>query len=256
MYISIDRDKTKFMHKHESFRTVCDLDYIGQVIKKTDVEPITDGTHFLPHWTELELQLLYKRSTGQTVCPHAGSVLRAVLLEMAQRLVTADMDADPVEADAQAKWIEDHLAIETEHADFDPTGYQYVRGSKTPGRKSSLFAHTACAILPPEEAAKVAHARITAQATRASALAHAQASATAVQAVSAPAQPKPVRSSAGAPRSGVCKAIWEALDAQVKLANGIVPERSFIKRLAEEKGWNSSTASVQYAAWRKQLSTT
>lgn len=252
MYISIDRDKTKFMHKHENFSTLCDLDYIGQVIKRTDVEPITDGTQFLTHWTELELQLLYKRSTGQTICPHAGSVLRAVLLEMAQRLVTADMDADPAEADAQAKWIEDHMAVETEHADFDPTGYQYVRGSKTPGRKSSLFAHTACAILPPEEVAAVARARITAQATRASALAHTQASAAAQAAVSAPAQPKPARPSAGAPRSGVCKAIWEALDAERARINEI-PDRAFIKERAAAQGWNSSTASVQYAAWRKQL---
>lgn len=254
MYISIDRDKTRFMHKHADFTTVCELDYIGQVIKRTDVEPITEGTQFLTHWTEYELRLLYHKSvTGDNVkeprCPHAGVILRAVLLEMAQRLPVTD--ADPAEASAQAAWIEERL-----NKGEDVAEYQYVRGSKTPGRKGSLFAHNACAILPPEEAAKVAHARITAQATRASALAQAQASAAAQAAISAPAQPKPARSSAGAPRSGVCKLIWEALDAQVKLANGIVPERSFIKRLAEERGWNASTASVQYAAWRKQLSTT
>jgi hypothetical protein len=253
MYISIDRDKTRFMHKHADFTTVCELDYIGQVIKRTDVEPITEGTHFLMHWTEYELRLLYHKSvTGDNVkepkCPHAGAVLRAVLLEMAQRL--PETDADPDEASAQAAWIEERL-----NKGDDVSDYQYVRGSKTPGRKASLFAHTACAILPPEEAAKVAHARITAQATRASALAHAQASAAAQAAVSAPAQPKPARPSAGTPRSGVCKAIWEALDAERARINEI-PDRAFIKAQAASNGWNASTASVQYAAWRKQLSTT
>ena len=254
MYISIDRERTRFLHKHADFRTVCNLDYISQVIKRTDVEPIDIGTHFLMHWTELELRLLYHKCvTGDNVkeprCPHAGSVLRAVLLEMAERMPATD--ADSAEAEAQAAWIENQLAIETQHADFDPEGYQYVRGSKMPARKSSLFGHTACEMLSPEEAAKVAHARITAQATRASALAHTQASVAAQAAVSAPAQPKPARPSAGAPRSGVCKLIWEALDAErVRISD--IPSRDFIKTHAASQGWNASTASVQYAAWKKQ----
>lgn len=251
MYISIDRERTRFLHKHEDFKTVCNLDYIGQVLKRTDVEPITDGTQFLMHWTEYELRLLYHKCvTGDNVkeprCPHAGSVLRAVLLEMAQRMPATD--ADPTEAEIQAHWIETRLEGE------DISDYQYVRGSKMPGRKSSLFAHTTCALLSPEEAANVARARITAQATRAAAQAHTQAQVAEQRAISAPAQPKPARPSAGAPRSGVCKLIWEALDAE-RLRSGEVPGREFIKAHAVTQGWNASTASVQYAAWRKQLST-
>jgi hypothetical protein len=244
MYISIDRDKTRFMHKHADFRTVCNLDYIGQVLKRTDVEPITDGTQFLTHWTDLELALLYKRATGQTVCPHIGSVLRAVLLEMASNL--AYIDADPAEAEAQAAWIEARAA-----QGDDVSDYQYVRGAKTPGRKTSLFAHNACEILPPEHAANIARARITAQATRAAAQAHAQAAAQAQAAVTRPAEPKPARPSAGAPRSGVCKLIWEALDAERARINDM-PSRDFIKTHAASQGWNANTASVQYAAWKKQ----
>lgn len=248
MYISIDRERTRFLHKHADFKTVCNLDYIAQVIKRTDVEPITDGTSFLMHWTEYELRLLYHKCvTGDNVkeprCPHAGAILRAVLLEMAQRM--SETDADPVEAEIQAHWIETRLDGE------DIADYQYVRGSKMPGRKSSLFPLTTCAQLSPEEAANVARARITAQATRAAAQAHAQASAASAQAISAPVQPKPARPSAGAPRSGVCKAIWEALDAERARTNEI-PGRAFIKAQAVAHGWNSSTASVQYAAWRKQ----
>jgi len=263
MYISIDRERTRFLHKHADFRTVCNLDYIAQVIKRTDVEPINDGTHFLIHWTDLELRLLYhKCATGDNVkeprCPHAGSVLRAVLLEMAQRMPVTDVD--PAEAELQAQWIEAHQEKQ------DVTGYQYVRGAKIPGRQTSLFGRGVCEILPPEEAAKVAHARITAQATRAAALAHAQASAAAQAAISVPAQPseppepglkwdhrkgwvKPAPASA--PRSGVCKLIWEALDAERARINDI-PSRDFIKVHAASQGWNASTASVQYAAWKKQ----
>lgn len=250
MYISIDREKTRFLHKHADFATVCDLDYIAQVLKKTDIEPITDGCNFLMHWSDLELSLLYRRCTGNQ-SPHVGTSLRAVLLEMAERLPATD--ADPDEASAQAAWIEEKLSVETEHADFDPEGYQYVRGAKTPGRKTSLFPNTTCALLPTDEAANIVRARITAQATRASTLAHAQASAAAQAAISAPAQlSKPARPSAGAPRSGVCKAIWEALDAERARINDI-PTRDFIKAQAATHGWNSSTASVQYAAWKKQL---
>ena len=249
MYISIDRERTRFLHKHADFKTVCNLDYIAQVIKRTDVEPIVDGTQFLMHWTEYELRLLYHKSvTGDNVkeprCPHAGAVLRAVLLEMAQRM--PETDADPVETEIQAHWIETRLDGE------DIADYQYVRGSKMPGRKSSLFGPGVCEILSPEEAANVARARITAQATRAAQQAHTQAQATERAAVSAPAQPKPARASAGAPRSGVCKLIWEALDAERARINEI-PNRAFIKAHAEAQGWNSSTASVQYAAWKKQL---
>jgi hypothetical protein len=245
MYISIDRNKRRFVHKHEDFRTVCNLDFIAQIAGGTDVEPITDGTQFLMDWQELELALLYKNSTG-TNCPHIGTVLRAVLLEMAQRLLVPEVD--PAEAEAQALWLEERIGSE----DFDATEYQYVKGAKTPGRKTSLFPLTACAILSPEEATQAARARITAQATRASTQAQAQASAAAAQAVTRPTEPKPVRASAGAPRSGVCKAIWEALDTE-RARLGSVPDRAFIKAQAEQQGWNSSTASVQYAAWRKQL---
>lgn len=239
MYISINRKMCQFLHKHPDFKVVCNLDFIAQKHEHTDVMPMTDGTHLVAGWTDMELSMLYRNITGQQNVPYMGTALRAVIAEYAERFPVTD--CFPGEAELQAQYVEDKPPTE------DEEDYEYVKGAKIPAQKSSLWGKLVrVALLPPGEAANIVQQRITAQAKRIAALTHVH---VAPAAPSAPAQ-APAKREVSAPRSGVCKQIWESLDAE-HMRISEIPTRDFIKKLAVERGWNASTASVQYAAWRK-----
>jgi hypothetical protein len=242
MYISINRKLCKFLHKHPDFKVVCNLDFIAQAHDHTDVLPLTDGSNLIAGWTDMELSMLYRNVTGSQHVPHIGTSLRAMIAEYAERFPVTD--CFPGEVELQAQYVEERLAKASE--DNEPDDYMYVKGSKIPAIKSSLWGRTVCALLPPDEAARIVQERITAQAKRSAALTHALAAA---PLPSAPTQPKPVRQ-AGAPRSGVCKAIWDALDLDLKMT-GEIPPRTRMKELMLKNGWHTSTASTQYSAWKK-----
>lgn len=242
MYLSVCRKALNFMHKHDDIKVVCGLDFIAQA--SCDVFPLAVSSHFLPGWTDLELSLLYKHVTGRDTVPYVGNMLKAALAEYAEEFPVTD--CVPHEVEAQELYVE---SLPDE--DDVKLNWFYVKGSNKPGRKPSIWGKVVrVAIRPDADMQKAIQARITAQAVHAQVQAHALAQATARAATQAPAQPRPARVSAGAPRSGVCKAIWEALAAE-RERSGEIPSRDWIKQHAQTQGWNSNTASVQYAAWKK-----
>lgn len=234
MYISVDMDKMRFLHKHENYRVVADLDFIRFKSKATNCGP-TDWPGLFKHFTDQELGLLYKHTTNSDHMPAIGDSLRMVLTELAERFPVTDADA--VEADKQAAYLE------MKHKD-GVEGYVYVRGSSIPRRTDDVLFPDPIPFTP-EDAAQAVRKHTARAQERARALTAATPAPSTSTAPSAPRAP------AQRPRSGVCKQIWEVLDAE-RASVGEPPSRARIKELAAQHGWNPNTASVQSAAWRKQ----
>jgi pyruvate/2-oxoglutarate dehydrogenase complex dihydrolipoamide acyltransferase (E2) component len=236
MYISIDRSAGRFLHKHPDFNTVCNLAFIEAPDAHVDVAPVDSLLSALAHWTELECSLLYRTTTGEPQSPYIGTTLRAALQELGDRLPVTDADA--WQASAQAGYVE-HCGV--------PHGYLYVKGSSIPVRKPDLWNGALRVTVPQDELGNAARKHVAAAQQRA----QQRTAATPAPVPSTRATaPNAAARTAQRPRSGVCKQIWEVLDAE--RAKGDAPSRARVKELATQHGWNANTASVQSAAWRKQ----
>lgn len=49
---------------------------------------------------------------------------------------------------------------------------------------------------------------------------------------------------------GKCRAVWDALDAELK-RSGSQPTAAFVRTLAAEQGYNPNNASIEFYQWRK-----
>ena len=126
MYVSIDCDNMRFLHKHHDVTVVCNLVHIEAPHVVICVTPY-DIPSFLEDFTDMELLMLYRNTTGHDHTSHSGSALRAVLAELAERLPVTDVNAFEVERQAA----------------FIPEGNEepmkYVRGATRPGKPAELF---------------------------------------------------------------------------------------------------------------------
>lgn len=50
---------------------------------------------------------------------------------------------------------------------------------------------------------------------------------------------------------GMCRAVWDALDAYREANGGQIMSAAQVKDLAESKGWNTNNASIEFYQWRK-----
>lgn len=144
MYVSIDCDKMRFLHKHADFKVMADLEFI-EAPSPTHVDTLpTDYVNFIKGHTLTEMQLLYKNTTGEERSPYMGEQLRAVLIELANRL--PESDVVPEEVHRQADWIQ------KSHPNGAP-GFFYVKGASIPARTTqTLFKSPLLAHLTPSEA--------------------------------------------------------------------------------------------------------
>jgi hypothetical protein len=230
LYISINLKKMRFQHKHESFQTVANLDYIAGI--ETNLTSITDPSIF-HGYTHQELGLLYRHTTNSDHIPAVGDQLKLVLMELAERFPATDADA--LEAEQQAFWIELNCGSGSEM-------HRYVRGAGRPIRTDDMLFPD-----PVPLSAGDARDAVVKHGQRLQQRASAQAAATPAPSPSAPPAP---RKAASRPRTGVCGQRWEVLD-NALTPDGVPPSRAQVKDFATQYGWNPSTASVQYAAWRK-----
>lgn len=239
MYVSVDHDRLVFLHKHPDFRVVRDLDYITRSYESASCFPVPCAGA-MDHLSLVELQGLFRNTTGQASPTSDEETLRQWLLQIAETL--PDTNCVPAEVQAQAEYLE----LRTDKGAPVPQGLVYIKGSKLPGKAADLYALTSTtdpAALLPYARKVVAERKLAAQ----------QRANTKVE-PSAPGAPRtaPARANAGArPKSGVCAAIHEALDLDYKMT-GLVPPRNRVKELAVKNGWSLSTAGVQYGVWRKQ----
>lgn len=77
MYIAIDRDNLKFLHKHRDPLVVVNLTYIENPSVSVNIQPCDTGS-FLKDFTDLELKLLYNH-TCRSEQKFYGDSLRAIL---------------------------------------------------------------------------------------------------------------------------------------------------------------------------------
>lgn len=121
MYVSIDRENLKFLHKHADLHVVCNLVHIeAPNIAICIVDHDSDA--FLSDYTGMELAMLYKNTSGHDHTGRSDSALRALLAELAGRLPTSDVNK--FELDRQAASIPE---------DNDQP-LKYVKGATRPGK--------------------------------------------------------------------------------------------------------------------------
>lgn len=134
MYISIDMDRMRFLHKHDDIKVVCNLVFIEAppCAHNVDIIPV-DSAWLLKDMTETQLQTLYRNTTLEQNVPYRGDALRLMLLELASRLPLSDVNA--WEAEVQA------TGVEARHKD-GVEGVVYVKGTTTPTQPGTLFERT------------------------------------------------------------------------------------------------------------------
>lgn len=127
MYVGIDRDNLRFLSKHTVYSIVSNVSWIEAPPRITLVVTQLGHPSFLRDFTDFELQLLYKNTTGIEPRGYYRDAMRAVLLELAERLPMTD--ADEREARIQAQCLP---------PDDDRT-YKYVKGALHPAVIPSLM---------------------------------------------------------------------------------------------------------------------
>lgn len=250
MYVSVDHEKLVFLHKHPDYRVVANLDFIANRSRHCSSFPLS-CVRPLEHFHLDELQKLFVNTTGKQPPTADKETLEELLKQLAQFL--PDTDCVPAEVERQASYLEDRFP--SGHA-----GFSYVRGANKPSEAAELHK-----LYLDENFRKVDPVQLL-QGARQSVAQHQLArqkhyNREGVPGVPGVPTPTPSERTGGnarnagkpapRPRSGVCGLIHDALDTIYK-ATGEVPTREWIKELAKEKGWNPSTAGVQYGAWRKQ----
>lgn len=132
MHIVIDKGKLRFLPiKHENMFAVCDLVVIEAPNTFVYVCPLDDK--FLNQFTDLELMLLYKNTTGETAM-RVGDKLRDILFEIAERIPVRTVNL--IELSLQASLIPNKTSKR----------YVYNYGGTRPLEKDPLFALEPCAL--------------------------------------------------------------------------------------------------------------
>lgn len=128
MYISLNKSSMRFYHKHPSMIVVLNLVDI-ELSHKDDSVMITafDKVTFFDDFTEAELQLLYRNTTGKTEVPVHGDALKAVICALADRLPVTDANA--WETALQASYVRGKEGI----------SFSYAKGANFPISQQVLW---------------------------------------------------------------------------------------------------------------------
>jgi hypothetical protein len=231
MYVSIDMDKLRFLHKHPDHDVLSALAWLecGQHVSVT-VES-TDREHFLAKMGRLDLCILYKNTTGAGLVSQENSVLRQQLREMLEMTPAAPVDKD--ELLAQVAAVDDRI-----HAG---ERFSYARGARVPAQPQELFA----LVSKPLSAAQLvgAEKRAPQALTRANEVAPA---------------PPPLPPAAKVRAVGVRPVIWGHADAAWEAAGKpmdrtavLALRKTWMRELEEGKKIRATTASNELGAWMK-----
>lgn len=235
MYISVDMDSLTFLHKHDSFNMIMDLDFIRNKHKVTNVGTLKDYRQF-DQYTDMQLSTLHKNMTGMLPTVF-GNQLRMMLLVLAERF--PETECSFVNVHAQASYIE-------RINDAGVAGFYYAHGAMVPSKaQPALFPKLSLTADDGPNAIRKLAARAASFVPHTSSIPLATPNSTQATRPSAPQQ---------RPRSGVCAQIWTELDA-LYAVDSVIPDRGTVQALAAKHGWNKNTASVQSAAWKKSKST-
>jgi hypothetical protein len=225
------------VHKHESPRTLADLDFIRGV--ETDVFPI-DLSGFLVGYSQTELAKLHWNTCGAET-PYQGDSLRSVLLDLAERIPTADVN--PFLANVQASWLEKR------YAEGKRPAHRYATCTEKPTEAPDEPVWPEVAPLTTDEAANAARRR--------AAPAPLPATGEAAGTGAIPA-PRPVRIVMQAQRAGKTSALifdtadklWEEAGKPTDMPSVLAVRKKVMDQL-EQVGIKRTTCSSTLGAWQK-----
>lgn len=218
MYVSLDMQNMRIVHKHSSVNAVCGLVHIELPDVAVNVCPI-DMT--VKHKTDLEIKLLFRSCFPGQADHMPVSDMKSKILQFAEEFPVTDLDE--LEVKRQADSIRDG----------DKKAYKYVKGSFRASRPAELFADA------------------TGDAVRASATVPASSAAR-------PVRPAAPRAATGAPRaSGVREKIWAVADSMWEEAgkptekNTVLALRKDIMNALEQDGVKRTSSSNELGNWQK-----
>lgn len=233
MYVSIDRENLKFLHKHEDVHVVCNLVHIEAPNVPICVTHYSG--HFLSDFTDMELKMLYRNTTSSDHTSHSGNALRAVLADPADRLPVSDVNK--FELDRQAASIPEDNG--------EPL--KYVKGATRPGKVAELFPLTAPK--NPDEDKLAASASVRPLQRPASA---------APTAAPAAPQTRPQRAPAAPRQGGVRAVIWEVADSlweregkPTGKAEVLALRKRMMDLLESDHGVKRTSSSSELGQWQK-----
>lgn len=246
MYVSIDLEDLKFVHKTNNPTVCANLAWIEMHTKPYAIDTIYSN-RWLSSMTDMEMKMLYRNTTGQET-HYLGAYLRAILAELVERMPETEVNAFEVEAQASK------VSEESE------PGYKYVFGSNSPARPQEFFPEAIRVEKAPDEPQRAA-ARSSRYASRATAAPPAPQATRAPGPHATPAYrpEKPPQGRTGGNRRGaVRETIWAVADKMWEEA-GKPTEKSSILSLRKEimgvlesdHGVKRTTSSNELGNWQK-----
>lgn len=222
MYVSLDMQNMRIVHKHSSVNAVCGLVHIELPDVAVNVCPI-DMT--VKHKTDLEIKMLFRSCFPGQADHMSVSEMKSKILQFAEEFPVTDLDE--LEVKRQADSIRDG----------DKKAYKYVKGSFRASRPAELFADA------------------TGDAVRAGATVPASSAARPAR----PARPAAApRAATGAPRaSGVREKIWAVADRMWEEAgkpiekSTVLALRKDIMNALEQDGVKRTSSSNELGNWQK-----
>ena len=219
MYVSLDMQNMRIVHKHSSVNAVCGLVHIELPDVAVNVCPI-DMT--VKHKTDMEIKMLFRSCFPGQADHMPVSEMKSKILQFAEEFPVTDLDE--LEVKRQADSIRDG----------DKKAYKYAKGSFRASRPAELFADA------------------TGDAVRAGATIPASSAARPVRPAAAP------RAATGAPRaSGVREKIWAVADRMWEEAgkptekSTVLALRKDIMNALEQDGVKRTSSSNELGNWQK-----
>lgn len=219
MYVSLDMQNMRIVHKHSSVNAVCGLVHIELPDVAVNVCPI-DMT--VKHKTDMEIKMLFRSCFPGQADHMPVAEMKSRILQFAEEFPVTDLDE--LEVKRQADSIRDG----------DKKAYKYVKGSFRASRLAELFADA------------------TGDAVRAGATVPASSAARPVRPAAAP------RAATGAPRaSGVREKIWAVADRMWEEAgkptekSTVLALRKDIMNALEQDGVKRTSSSNELGNWQK-----
>lgn len=219
MYVSLDMQNMRIVHKHSSVNAVCGLVHIELPDVAVNVCPI-DMT--VKHKTDMEIKMLFRSCFPGQADHMPVAEMKSKILQFAEEFPVTDLDE--LEVKRQADSIRDG----------DKKAYKYVKGSFRASRPAELFADA------------------TGDAVRAGATVPASSVARPVRPAAAP------RAATGAPRaSGVREKIWAVADRMWEEAgkptekSTVLALRKDIMNALEQDGVKRTSSSNELGNWQK-----
>ena len=219
MYVSLDMQNMRIVHKHSSVNAVCGLVHIELPDVAVNVCPI-DMT--VRHKTDMEIKMLFRSCFPGQADHMPVAEMKTKILQFAEEFPVTDLDE--LEVKRQADSIRDG----------DKKAYKYVKGSFRASRPAELFADA------------------TGDAVRAGATVPASSAARPVRPAAAP------RAATGSPRaSGVREKIWAVADRMWEEAgeptekSTVLALRKDIMNALEQDGVKRTSSSNELGNWQK-----